>query len=82
MLDEYTARNNQAMQKLINEHGVNVRPLPDDVLAALKEATTEVMAQKSAEDAMFKKVYESYTAFYEGVRNYHKLSEQAYYNNR
>lgn len=82
MLDEYTARNNQAMQKLINEHGVKVRPLPDDVLNALKEATAEVMAQKSAEDAMFKKVYESYSAFYEGVRNYHKLSEQAYYNNR
>ncbi len=82
MLDEYTARNNQAMQKLINEHGVKVRPLPDDVLAALKEATAEVMAQKSAEDPMFKKVYDSYKAFYEGVREYHELSEQAYYNNR
>ncbi|WP_414828570.1 TRAP transporter substrate-binding protein [Alteromonas sp. H39] len=82
MLDEYTARNNQAMQKLINEHGVKVRPLPDDVLAALKEATADVMAQKSAEDPMFKKVYASYKAFYEGVREYHKLSEQAYYNNR
>lgn len=82
MLDEYTARNNQAMQKLINEHGVKVRPLPDDVLAALKDATAEVMAQKSAEDPMFKKVYDSYKAFYEGVREYHELSEQAYYNNR
>lgn len=82
MLDEYTARNNQAMQKLINEHGVKVRPLPDDVLVALKAATAEVMAKKSAEDPMFKKVYESYQAFYEGVREYHKLSEQAYYNNR
>ena len=82
MLDEYTARNNQAMEKLINEHGVKVRPLPDDVLSALKAATAEVMAEKSAEDPMFKKVYESYKTFYEGVRDYHKLSEQAYYNNR
>lgn len=82
MLDEYTARNNQAMQKLINEHGVKVKPLPDDVLRALKDATQKVLAEKSAQDPMFKKVYDSYRQFYEGVAEYHKLSEQAYYNNR
>ena len=44
MLDEYTARNNNAMQQLINEHQVDVRPLPDDVLEALKQATAIVLA--------------------------------------
>ncbi len=82
MLDEYTARNNQAMQKLIHEHGVNVKPLPDEVLRALKDATAKVLAEKSAQDPMFKKVYASYQEFYEGVAEYHQLSEQAYYNNR
>jgi len=82
MLDEYTARNVQAMQKLIEEHGVNVQPLPDDVLAALKQATADVMAEKSAQDPMFKKVYNSYQTFFEGVKKYHSMSEHEYYKNR
>lgn len=82
MLDEYTARNNNAMQQLINEHNVDVRPLPEDVLAALRLATAEVLAEKSAENADFARIYQSYKSFYEGVRQYHELSEQAYYENR
>ncbi|MBT0585912.1 TRAP transporter substrate-binding protein [Alteromonas oceanisediminis] len=82
MHDEYTARNNNAMQQLINEHGVNVKPLPEDVLAALKQATEEVMAEKSAQDADFARIYAAYQRFYQGVKRYHKLSEQAYYENR
>lgn len=82
MLDEYTARNNASMEKLINEHGVDVRSLPDDVIAALKAATENVMAEQAANDADFKRIYDSYQAFYRGAKKYHALSEQAYYNNR
>jgi TRAP-type mannitol/chloroaromatic compound transport system substrate-binding protein len=82
MLDEYTARNHNALQQLINDHGIDVRPLPDDVLAALKVATAEVIAQERAEDEVFDKIYASYDAFYQNVKRYHKLSEQAYYENR
>ena len=32
MLDEYTARNNQALETLVNDHDVQLRKLPDDVL--------------------------------------------------
>jgi TRAP-type mannitol/chloroaromatic compound transport system substrate-binding protein len=82
MLDEYTARNHTALQQLINDHGVDVRPLPQDVLEALKSATLEVIAEKRAEDENFDKIYTSYDAFYQNVKRYHELSEQAYYNNR
>lgn len=81
-LDEYTARNNQAMQTLINEHGVNVKPLPPEVLAALKEATQRVIDKEVANDPEFAKIYASYKAFYDGVKQYHALSEQAYFENR
>ncbi|MDC8832252.1 TRAP transporter substrate-binding protein [Alteromonas gilva] len=82
MLDEYTARNNAAMESLINEHNVTVRSLPDDVLAALRQASEKVMAEQAASDEDFKQIYASYLAFYAGVKKYHALSEQAYYNNR
>ncbi|MEM0909812.1 MAG: TRAP transporter substrate-binding protein DctP [Pseudomonadota bacterium] len=82
MLDEYTNANFLAMQQLIEEHGVQVKTLPEDVMVALRQATDEVIAQKRAEDPMFEKIYAAYDTFFEGVKAYHTLSEQAYYENR
>jgi TRAP-type mannitol/chloroaromatic compound transport system substrate-binding protein len=78
MLDEYTARNNAALQSLVDEHGVQLRRLPDDVLLALWEGAQIVMQDLIESDPMAAKVYASYSKFYKGVRNYHHISEQAY----
>ncbi len=82
MLDEYTARNNAALQSLITEHGVELRRLPDDVLQALWRGTRQALDKLVAGDPMAAKVYASYREFYRGVRNYHHISEQAYINVR
>lgn len=82
MLDEYTARNNAALRKLIDEHGVQLRKLPDDVLKALWEGSQQVMNNLVETDPMAARVYESYAEFYQGVRGYHHISEQAYINTR
>lgn len=82
MLDEFTARNNAALQELINEHGVQLRRLPDDVLLALYQGTQKVLGELVAQDPMAAKVYDSYQKFYEGARDYHHISEQAYINAR
>lgn len=81
MLDEYTARNNAALESLIEE-GVQLRRLPDDVLLALWQGSQVVMQKLVASDPMAAKVYESYRKFYKGARNYHHISEQAYINSR
>jgi TRAP-type mannitol/chloroaromatic compound transport system substrate-binding protein len=82
MLDEYTARNNAALRKLIDEHGVQLRKLPDDVLKALWQGSQQVMNNLVEADPMAARVYESYAEFYQGVRGYHHISEQAYINTR
>ena len=82
MWDEYTAANNAAMQALVETHGVDMRPLPGDVMLALKNASAEVMQEQSAADPMFKKVYESYADFQTKVMKYHQISEFEYYKNR
>jgi TRAP-type mannitol/chloroaromatic compound transport system substrate-binding protein len=82
MLDEYTARNNAALRQLIDEHGVKLRRLPDDVMLALWRASEDVMAKLVKDDPMAAKVYASYKPFYDGVRAYHHISEQAYINAR
>jgi TRAP-type mannitol/chloroaromatic compound transport system substrate-binding protein len=82
MLDEYTARNNNALRVLVDEHGVQLRRLPDDVLLQLWRGT-EVAIQKLVDsDPMAARVYASYKKFYDGVRAYHHISEQAYINAR
>lgn len=82
MLDEYTARNNTALQKLINEHKVDLRALPDDVIAKLREASEEVLQEQVVSDPMFAKIYESYRAFQKDVANFHAISEAQLYRSR
>lgn len=82
MLDDYTARNNSALDELINTHGVELRQLPDDVLAELNRITQQVLEEIASEDESFKKVYESQKVFKEQAIKYHKISEQAYYRAR
>lgn len=79
MLDEYTARNHLAMAQLIEEHGVQVMPLPNDVIESLKQATKEVLAEEMRNNDEFARIYESYSEFYESVKKYHDLSEKEYY---
>lgn len=82
MLDEYTAANNSAMEALVTKHGVDMRPLPDDVIEALRNATAEVMQEQSDADPDFAKIYKNYKAFQDGVSKYHKISEWEYFKNR
>lgn len=82
MLDEFTARNNAALRELVDEHGVQLRRLPDDVLLALWRASEQVMQDLVAKDPTAARVYESFKSFYDGARAYHHISEQAYINSR
>ncbi|MFK7829945.1 MAG: TRAP transporter substrate-binding protein [Congregibacter sp.] len=82
MLDEFTARNNRALREMIEVHGVKLRRLPDDVLAALYQGSQEAMARLVADDPMAAKVNASFSSFMRDVRAYHEISEQAYINAR
>ena len=64
------------------EHGVQLRKLPDDVIVKLHQAADGAIQDLAAQDPMAAKVYASFKAFYDGVRNYHHISEQAYINAR
>ncbi|KJZ08793.1 MULTISPECIES: TRAP transporter substrate-binding protein [Halomonas] len=82
VLDEYTARNNDALATLINEHDVQLRKLPDDVLAQAQEISAEVVQELADSSDIAGRIYESYRDFQDKVVNYHAISEQAYYNAR
>ena len=82
MLSEYVARNNQALQALKNEHGVDVRRLPDEVLARLRELSDQVVAELVEKDPNARKVFESFSSFRDQVVEWDDISERAYLNAR
>ncbi len=82
MLADYTARNNEALDILVNKHKVDLRKFPDAVLKKLKTISDEVVADVAAKDPMSKKVYESFRAFREQAVAWHDISERAYLNAR
>lgn len=82
MLAEYTARNQQALDALVREHGVELRQLPDDALVALRRAADEVLEEAAGADPMARKALDSMRAFRAQAKAWHAVSEEAYYATR
>jgi TRAP-type mannitol/chloroaromatic compound transport system substrate-binding protein len=55
------------------KEGVKLRQFNKTMLDAFAKASKEVIAEESAKDATFKKVYESMAAFQNKNRNWHNL---------
>ena len=77
-LDEYLARNNQALTELIEVHGVELRKLPDDVIEEFRAISNEILSELAEEDEVIGKVYDSYIEFKNNVTEYHKISEDSF----
>jgi TRAP-type mannitol/chloroaromatic compound transport system substrate-binding protein len=82
MLADFTAKNNNALEQLVNEQNVDLRPFPDDVLKKLRDLSDEVIAEEAAQDEITKKVFDSFVKFRDQARKWHAVSEQAYLNAR
>ena len=78
MLSEFHARNGQALDTLINEHNVQLKRFPDEVLAKLKEVSEQVVGDVSVADAASKKVHQAFTEFRSKVAGWTDLSEYGY----
>ena len=79
---EFAAKNNTALNTLVNKHKVDVRKLPDDVLAKLKELSHEVVLELAGKNPAAKKIHDSYSRFYTQVAAWHEISEKIYFNVR
>lgn len=75
---EYTSRNQQALQTLVHEHGVQLRQFPDQVLAELRTTSAQVLEEISHSDADTAEIYASYMQFLRSVRDWTAKSEQVY----
>jgi TRAP-type mannitol/chloroaromatic compound transport system substrate-binding protein len=82
MLAEYTARNQQALDSLVREHGVELRQLPADVLLALRKASEKVLEEVAAADPLARRALDSMLAFRAQAKAWHAVSEESFFANR
>ena len=82
MLSDFEAKNGQALQTLVQEHGVQLRPFPDDVLAELKQASLAVLEEQAAADEMSGKAWASMKAYMDQVRPWTAIGSQYFVNHR
>lgn len=82
MSTEYTAKNNAALDTLVNKHKVDVRRLPDDVLEKLRTLSDEVVTELAGKNKAAEKIYASYNKFRKQVSAWHEISEKIYFNVR
>ena len=79
---EYNHGNAMALAQLADDPNVEIRPLPDDVIALLHELSLEVIDELSGRDPWAKRIQESFYAFLEKSAANQRISEQAYLNAR
>ena len=82
MLDEYTARNNEALVTLVETHGVQLRKLPDEVVSELRGISAEMLEELADDSDIARRIAESVKAFQRQATAYHAISEEAYYEAR
>ena len=66
----------------MNEHNVQLKKLPEDVLARFEALSHDVVKELAATDAFAERVYQSYSNYKKQVYNWHKVSEQSFYSLR
>jgi TRAP-type mannitol/chloroaromatic compound transport system substrate-binding protein len=79
MLARYDARNNQALQSLLQK-GTQVRPYSEEILKAAEEAAFALYDEFAAKDVDFKAVYEEWKQFRDRIYAWHKLNEGSFTN--
>lgn len=80
-LAQFDYFNVQAMQQL-KDKGVEFRQFPDEVVAALRQAVDEVMAEQAEDSPAFAKVRESYNSFLNPAISYANAFQGAVYRQR
>jgi TRAP-type mannitol/chloroaromatic compound transport system substrate-binding protein len=77
-LAEYQARNGRALRVLTEEHGVQLRRMPREVMDALADATREVLDEVAATSELAGRIAASYRESLAGSSRWNAISDEAY----
>ena len=81
-LSDFTYNNGVALKKLLDEHGVELRRFPDEVLSRLSEISDDLLKEMASEDELIGRIYTSFNAYYEIVNPWTTISDRTLLNLR
>ncbi len=79
MLDDYVYNNALALAEL-QKQGVQLRQFPEPVIAALRDASEQVLGELAQQSELNGRIWASMTAFQAQVAPWHALTEKQLYN--
>lgn len=83
MLAEYNAQSGPALRTLVQEHGVQLRSLPEEILVACGNASNEVLNELyDGGDDITRRIIESYSQFRRTIIPWTRIGEQSFLNSR
>ncbi|MEM9103797.1 MAG: TRAP transporter substrate-binding protein [Pseudomonadota bacterium] len=82
MLADFTAKNYQALKILQNQHKVQVKMLPDDVLKTFHHISKSIIQDQIKQDKLAQKVLDSITQFKTDMEEWSRYSEFNFYQKR
>ena len=77
MLARYNAKNNEALQRLL-DYGVQLRPYSPEILAAAEAAAESLYDDYKQQDADFKAIFEQWDAFRQRIWEWNSLNEGSF----
>ena len=78
VLSRFQAANDSAYQKLINEHGVQMRQLPDEVMNQIGQVAGEVCSEVASKDSASTELFNHIIKFRSSVLRWTSVSEKEY----
>ncbi|MEN8822506.1 MAG: TRAP transporter substrate-binding protein [Abyssibacter sp.] len=78
MTAEFTARNGRAVQTLVDEHGVEMRPLPAAVLSRIRVVAEQVAQELAQENPAAAAIYDSFSRYAKQTAAWTRMAEGAY----
>ncbi|MGF1473934.1 MAG: TRAP transporter substrate-binding protein [Geminicoccaceae bacterium] len=80
---EYTTNHAKALKQLVDEQGVQVKKLPDEVLVAMGNAAGEVIAElREDDDELVRRITESFVSYRSAVSEYMTYADNGQMNAR
>lgn len=79
VLSQFESRNNLYLQKLINEHHVQLKMFPEEVMTTFRKYSEEVLTEVTEKDPMSKKVYDAFSKFKKDYGQWAAVSEVPYH---
>lgn len=75
---EYIHHNAAALDQLIDDHGVQLRQMPDDVMAALARESKNVLEETAQHDEITGRIFESFKTSLQRSMDWSRISDEAF----